>query len=759
MKTPHKLAAVLFADIAGYTAMMADSEDLALKKLTIFKKQLNKALLLNSGQLVQYFGDGALCTFESSAKAIDCAIQLQNGLKKGAAVPVRIGIHTGDVVYKEGNVFGDAVNIASRIESIGKPGAILVSGSVQAQVKGINELEFTSLGKFHFKNIASPIEVYAIASGGFPIPAKDEIEGKIQVDDNNMKSKYKGWLLVSVVLVLGMMYQLFGKDLISSWSLKSTIENITEEGILIFDFHNNTGDSIYDNIQCRINTILSKGLLENNIKVNNHSTLCHNNNYLSVVRSQVGPGSKLEQLAGSKYALGGHLYLQSDSLGIQARIFRTANNEDLFITDPILMHVNDIDNGIIQLTLEILNFWKVKDEPLFVNNLPNRGWLEKYNEAIALVEKDYPRVLELVAECKKIDSNQFRPDFLAMEVYDVHRQTEKIDSLINYLEGKKELLSDAELNLLQYRKALLSFNFRAAYERYLNEYRRDPKNFYLNYSAISYAVQYVNEPEDAIRFGNEIPYEYLDYSECKYCMDRITLLASAKISLEQYDEALEMLDYATVRELEEKDYINALLRIRALVRKKDEIGLNEFLEESKHHDYSGIGFDYFIYWTAREHILVDEMNLAEMFIDKYFEQTETDSTVYTVLKKVELLIGVNKIKEAEALILNYHDQELLMDQDRYIVFKGHIEARQGKTEEVNQKLSELDKQSTYDLKRIVAYYKSQITAGYNNPEESLSYVRESLINGKLFTMWQFQYDPLLKSISNSDRFNDLLNKT
>jgi len=759
MRTPHKLATVVFADIAGYTAMMADNEELALGKLAIFKAKLKKALLVNSGSLVQYFGDGCLCTFESSLKAVEFSIQFQNSLGKGSIVPVRIGMHTGDVVFKEGNVYGDAVNIASRIESIGQPGTILVSGPIRDQLKSIGELEFTSLGKFRFKNIEEPIQVFAFSSQDFLVPSRNKIDGKISHDKSihRISKRISGFLLLGLIVILGLFYQYRGKDIIASWDLESTIKEIAEEGLIIFDFENNTGDTIYNNIQCRIHSILSKSLIDNNIKVKNHSTLCHNSIYLNIIKSQIGPSRKLEELVGSKYALEGYLFKHEDSLGIQARIFRTSDNEDLHITDPIIMSENDIDNGIKNLTIEILNFWQVKDDPLFMDNLPNPGWHELYTKAISLVEKDYPQVLEIIAECKKIDSNQFRPDFLAMEVYDVHHEYEKRDSLIEFLEMKSELLSDNELNLLHYRKALSSFNYRSAYEKYLNEYQKDPKNSYLNYSAISYAVKYVNEPEDAVSFGKEIPYDLLDYSNCKYCMDRITLLSRALMELGQYKQALEMLNYATDRELNEKDFINAQLRVRALIRLKDYEGLNDYLVESRHHNFTVSDYKYFYYWATREYILADELDRAEILMDNYFNLTNTDSSTLNTFNKVELLIGLDKIKEAEEMLDNYHDQKSLRDNYRYVVFKGHIEATQGKTEEVNEKLAYLESFSTRQLKRMVAYHSSRITAGYKTPEQALNFISEALVNGKVFTQREFHYDPLLKSIIETDKYKSLIN--
>lgn len=127
MKETRKLSTIIFADIAGYTATMQEDEQKALSYLNGFKKVLHEETEKYDGRIVQLFGDGCLLTFDSITNAVYCAIELQKKFIDNNSIPVRIGIHTGEVIFKENNVFGDGVNIASRIESLGIPGAILVS--------------------------------------------------------------------------------------------------------------------------------------------------------------------------------------------------------------------------------------------------------------------------------------------------------------------------------------------------------------------------------------------------------------------------------------------------------------------------------------------------------------------------------------------------------------------------------------------------------------------------------------------------------
>lgn len=175
----RRLAAILFADITGYTAMMQHDEQEALEKLALFKQILETQTTEFQGQIIQYYGDGCLALFNSPSEAVACAQALQNSFQQ-VNLAVRIGIHLGDVVFREGNALGDAVNIASRIESLGVPGAVLLSQSVRQQVKNHPEFQLASLGNFDFKNVDEPMEVFALANEGFPVPKREEMAGKLK---------------------------------------------------------------------------------------------------------------------------------------------------------------------------------------------------------------------------------------------------------------------------------------------------------------------------------------------------------------------------------------------------------------------------------------------------------------------------------------------------------------------------------------------------------------------------------------------------
>ncbi len=115
----RKLAAILFADIVGYTALMQKDEATARQNLEKFRNTLNEKVAVYHGQIIQYYGDGCLCTFDSAVDATQCAKEIQQIFQSEPKVPVRIGLHSGDVFFEADNVYGDAVNVASRVESMG----------------------------------------------------------------------------------------------------------------------------------------------------------------------------------------------------------------------------------------------------------------------------------------------------------------------------------------------------------------------------------------------------------------------------------------------------------------------------------------------------------------------------------------------------------------------------------------------------------------------------------------------------------------
>jgi class 3 adenylate cyclase/TM2 domain-containing membrane protein YozV len=166
----RRLAAIMFTDIVGYTAMMQQDEAIAKKMRDRHREVFARCTEKHEGEILQYYGDGTLSIYPSSSAAVQCALEIQRELKQEPAVSLRIGIHTGEISYGEEDVYGDGVNIASRIESRCVPGGVFISEKVQDDIKNNANFKIRPLGTFSLKNVAQPVKVYALANEGLNLP-------------------------------------------------------------------------------------------------------------------------------------------------------------------------------------------------------------------------------------------------------------------------------------------------------------------------------------------------------------------------------------------------------------------------------------------------------------------------------------------------------------------------------------------------------------------------------------------------------------
>lgn len=180
MGETRKLAAILVSDVVGYSRLAGADEDRILARLRTLRSDLiDPTIAVHNGRVVKRTGDGSLIEFRSVVDAVRCAIEVQQamlernaGVAPDRAIVFRIGIHLGDVVEEsDGDLMGDGVNIAARLQTIATPGAICLSEDAYRQVKSKLELIATDLGDTQLKNIAEPVRVYALQIGG-PSPAK-----------------------------------------------------------------------------------------------------------------------------------------------------------------------------------------------------------------------------------------------------------------------------------------------------------------------------------------------------------------------------------------------------------------------------------------------------------------------------------------------------------------------------------------------------------------------------------------------------------
>ena len=168
-RLPRKLAAILYADVAGYSRLTGEDEDATHRTLRTYLDFISSSIEEHDGRVVHYAGDAVLADFGTVVEALTCATAIQCDLKErntdvpdGRKVQFRIGVNLGDVIIDQEEIYGDGVNVAARLESLAEPGGICISESVRTAVGNKLNLGFEDFGRQDVKNIAEPIQTYQV---------------------------------------------------------------------------------------------------------------------------------------------------------------------------------------------------------------------------------------------------------------------------------------------------------------------------------------------------------------------------------------------------------------------------------------------------------------------------------------------------------------------------------------------------------------------------------------------------------------------
>ncbi|MCH7857506.1 MAG: tetratricopeptide repeat protein [Gemmatimonadetes bacterium] len=174
-KRTRRLSAIMFTDIVGYTALMQEDESRATTLRDRHRTVLRERIEARQGKIVQFYGDGTLSVFPSAVQAVDAAVDIQRRFQLDPPIPVRIGLHIGDIVHDQDGVHGDGVNVAARVQELAVPGSVLISGTVCEELKNHPRLPTRALGDFELKNVQRPLGIHAVAASGLAVPAPADL--------------------------------------------------------------------------------------------------------------------------------------------------------------------------------------------------------------------------------------------------------------------------------------------------------------------------------------------------------------------------------------------------------------------------------------------------------------------------------------------------------------------------------------------------------------------------------------------------------
>jgi TolB-like protein/class 3 adenylate cyclase len=327
----RKLAAILSADVKGYSRMMRDDEDSTIRTLTNYRSAISNLIQKFRGHVVDATGDNLLAQFTSVVDAVNCAVEIQRELaERNAELPeerkmdFRIGVNLGDVVEEEGRIYGDGVNIAARMESLAEAGGVCISGSVYDSVESTLGLEYEFLGEKEVKNIDKPVRAYRVLS--FPGAAAHRVvQAKETLGRKWRKIALSLAVVVVVVVVLGVWQFYMRRPSVEPALVERMAFPLPEKpSIAVLPFDNMSGDPEQDYI--------ADGLTENII-----TGLSHIPEMFVIARNSVftykGSPVKIKQVSeelGVKYVLEGSVQKTGDRLRVNAQLIDALKGHHLW---------------------------------------------------------------------------------------------------------------------------------------------------------------------------------------------------------------------------------------------------------------------------------------------------------------------------------------------------------------------------------------------------------------------------------------------
>ena len=358
MAETRKLAAILVADVVGYSRLAGADEDRTLARLRGLRSDLiDPAIAAHHGRIVKRTGDGSIIEFRSVVDAVRCAIEVQNGLiERNAGVPedrriqYRVGVHVGDVVEEsDGDLMGDGVNIAARLEGIAAPGAICLSEDAYRQVSGRLEMEVTDLGPTQLKNIERPIRVYGLspslvpASGGAGVSV-----GRGRWPRSASAATIAAALVALLIVIAGGAWWLLNANRPASVAAKAPAEaaHFSNFSIVVLPFANLSGDPKQEYLVDALTDELTTGLA----RIRDTSVIARNT--AMTFKGKPVDAKAIGKDLGVRYVLEGSVESSGDQMRVNAQLidagsgahlwaeqFDTPRSDALQTQDAIVTHL------------------------------------------------------------------------------------------------------------------------------------------------------------------------------------------------------------------------------------------------------------------------------------------------------------------------------------------------------------------------------------------------------------------------------------
>ena len=412
----RKLAAILVSDVVGYSRLAGTDEDRILARLRALRSDLIDPIIsIHNGRVVKRTGDGAIVEFRSVVDAVRCAIEVQNGMvERNVGLPperrieFRVGIHLGDVVEEsDGDLMGDGVNIAARLEGIAKPGAICLSEDAYRQVKSRLDLAVSDLGAIQLKNIAEPVRVYSLAVGR-PTQAKPP---KPAIPKQRPIFVLLGAGIIALIVIAGGSWYFFGvhRPATAISNAPAARSDAAHLSIVVLPFTNLSSDASQDYFADGITENLTTDLS----RIRNSFVIARNTAF--TLKGRNIPIKEISKELGVRYVLEGSVQRDQNHVRVNAQLIDGETGAHLWADrfEENMADVFELQDQVVARLANTLGSELVKAEAEKgthsgnpdANDLSMRGWAILNQAQLYTDKANLAAALDLFERALKFDPN------------------------------------------------------------------------------------------------------------------------------------------------------------------------------------------------------------------------------------------------------------------------------------------------------------------------------------------------------------------
>lgn len=737
-----ELAAILFTDIEGFSLISSNDQHTGLQMAQTHRRIIHKCAEQYAGKCINFYGDGSLSLFRSAEEAVLCAIDMQKHFTSDQQIPVRIGIHLGEVFQDENSAYGDAINIASRIQSISSKGAILVSEAVKKAIGKQKKILLEEIGQEYLKNISRPIMLFSVVHSSVTKADKNSIH------QNALKqniSKRKHWnqpelfFLMFILIITAL----------SSYGLKKNAnEHIKDEvykaKLAVMPFQNLTGieaDSLIGNMASKVIISGMKELEGTNIISYSFLTEYRPKDLASMYQ----PGN-VPKLSKAVNLIQGEIRKENDSIQIHAFLINLETGKYLHTFPEVRSAYNRPLVAIKKMEYAIKGYWLSKDlKPL---NIPNHEASKYYMLALDTWFENDSLALAYLDQSIQADST-FLDSYLMKLDYYYNLGENQLWSQWHQLIKERfpiEMLNERQQNTILYDEADIAGNNIMAYQFYQKEYEYNPEELFNNTNMALLSLEYINDPTATLEVLNYLDPNDIDFHSCSYCRLRLDLEIRALLDLGHVQKAVELIDlypYPVDEMKSNQLIIRTLLMAKDTTRLTDQMKTLSLLMEENQYAYLN-------YLAAKDAAVLGLEDLSQRFAKRALDYYQNEKLASI---KIEIHYLLRDYEAAlQTVISRWEAFGHIYDQ----IQLAHYYALLGKNKTALEMINDLEKEPNLLPYGYTPYYLSQVYTALGYKQKSIMKLEQSILEGRKFNLNRFHWDAHLRSLHQDEHFKKII---